>query len=651
MAADESNLIRPPDASRGWNRLVLGVLAVSVVLRVLLVRGGGQMLWSDETRFDVARDAVAAAAAGQWRAGLQLLFAGADHLLFKIIGLLPAALERACGTERDVLPAHFLASLSVLNILLVWRIARAAGAAAREAAFAACFMAAAAVNFYYARHLFPYDMALSFGLLALWTGWTGRDTWWRSLGCGVLSGLAFLTYNGAWLFGAVVLGGHVLLHWTGPGPALRKAVLAALGLAAPIVAAVMAARSVGTDLVASFIGFSRTINQGDFGRGWRLLLEYFWAAEGLNFILISALLITVGLGAVAARRWNRGARWLAGVLFVVAGLVLLSDVWPKFVIYGRTARFVVPLACLAAAYGLERFWLVGGRVAVVAAAVLLLVFGQAVANFWAPLRQVFPRQFYREAVRLREQLRAAGEQRQLAIIYADALVNRGSILSTLPDHEVKLAAPNPVQYRPYLFEGFAEAERRLLESADVRMRLIAVNRARFDHPAELRRPYPGVIRLTLRLPEPPLPPGVPEPLLVTGETGKGDFIYLVYQDRSTIRLGFDHWDGSGLVSDPIAFDPDKPLEITLSMGPLHGPLTPEQRAAWKVDPHRWLYAEVNGRVVWSQPAEFHPANWGSISLLNNYIGGSTAGIKFTGSVLKIESLLVPPFADQPEEGR
>ena len=32
------------------------------------------------------------------------------------------------------------------------------------------------------------------------------------------------------------------------------------------------------------------------------------------------------------------------------GLLLLSDVWPKFVIYGRTARFVVPFVCLAAAF-------------------------------------------------------------------------------------------------------------------------------------------------------------------------------------------------------------------------------------------------------------------------------------------------------------
>lgn len=640
-----------PESPVFWPRLVLGVLVVSAVLRVLLVQRGGQMFWPDESRFDVARDAVARFAAGETAAAWRLLLGGADHLFFKLIGLFPAAMEYRLGTPRDVVPALFFANLSVVNILLVWRIARAAGAGGREAAVAAGCMAAAATNFYYARHLFPYDLAMTFGLLALWAGWTGVGGWGRSLFCGVSGGLAFLSYNGSWLFGAVVLTGHVLAGMPGWRRAGARALAAGGGLALPIAAAVAGARAVGVDLVASFVGFSQTINQGDFGRGWRLLLEYFWAAEGLNAVLAGLAFVAVTLGVCLARRWTRGAAWLAGATAVVAGLVLLSDVWPKFVIYGRTARFVLPFVCLATAYGIERWWSLGGRAATSALVLVALGAGQAVANLWAPLQQVFPRQFYHEAARRQEQLRAQGEARQLAIIYSGALVNRATILSGLPDHEVILAAANPIQYEPYLFEGYSEAERRLLGTADVRMRLIAVNRARFDYPAELRRPYPGVVRLTVRLPEPPHVPGAPEPLLVTGETGRGDFLYLVYQGDASIRIGYDHWGAGGKVSDPVPVDLTRPIEITLSMGSLHGPSASEPTVPWRLDPKRWLYVEVNGRVVWSHAAEFHPAAPGSISLLNNYIGGSTAGIKFTGRVLKVESLLSPPFADQPAEVR
>ncbi len=640
--------LNPPESSDRWSWLVPGLLAVSAVQRLLLVRQGGQMIWSDETRFDAAREAVAQFAAHDYGAAARALLGGADHLFFKVVALLPAALEQWWGTPRDLLPACFLSTLSVLNILLVWRLARTAGAGPREAALAAACMAAAATNFYHARHLFPYDLGMTFGLLAFLAGWTGAG-WRRSLACGLCASLAFLTYNGAWLFGAAALLAHVAAGRPGWRRMAGRAVVAGLGLALPIVTAIALARMVGMDLVASFLQFSRTINQGDFGRGWQTLAGYFWAAEGLNLALALAALALVAAGALVARRWTRGASWLAAALFIVLGLVALSDWWEKSVIHGRTARFAVPLVCLAAAHGVERLWVAGGWVRAFALGGLLLMAGQAVANFRPPLEQVFPRQFYREAVQLRKRLRAAGEQRQLAIIHADTLVGRGSIPSTLPDHEVMLAAANPVQYRPYLFEGHTAADRRLLGRSDVRMRLIAVDQARFDHPAELRHPHPGVVRLTLRLPEPRLPPGVPQPLLVTGETGRGDFLYLVSQADDSIRIGFDHWNAGGKVSDPVLVDPARPVEITLSLGPLHGPLWPEQRAAFGVDPHDWLYVEVNGRVIWSHPAEFHPATPGSITFLNNHIGGSTAGIKFTGAVIKIQSLLVPPFADHPRE--
>lgn len=640
-----------PESSAHWDRLVLGVLAASAALRVMLVQRGGQMLWPDETRFDVARDALARFAEGEAGTAWRLLLGGADHLFFKLVGLLPAAAEHWLGTPRDLGPAYFFAGFSLLNIYLVWRIARAAGAGVREGALAAVCMAAAATNFYYARHLLPYDLAVTFGLLALRFGWCGAGGWGRSLVCGVCGGLAFLVYNGAWLFGAVALTGHVLRALPSWRLAGARALATGTGLVVPIALAVAGARSVGVDLVASFVGFSQTINQGDFGWGWRLLLEYFWAAEGLNAVLVGLMLLAVALGAGLAGRWTRGALWLAGAIAMLTGLVALSDVWSKFVVYGRTARFVLPFACLAVAYGLERLWRLGGRGATLAAVLVVLGAAQAGANFWAPLQLVFPRQFYREAAQRQEQLRAQGESRQLAIIYADALIHQGTILSTLPDHEVLLAAENPLHFRPYLFEGYNKADRRLLESTDVRMRLIAVNQARFDYPAELRRPYPGAIRLTLRMPEPRHAPGVPEPLLVTGETGRGDFLYLVYQGDETLRFGYDHWGAGGKVSDPVPVDLQKPIEITLSMGPLHSPPPSEPAIDGRVDPHRWLYVAVNGRVIWSHPADFHPTAPGSISILNNYIGGSTAGITFTGRVLKVESLLVPPFADQPAEIR
>jgi hypothetical protein len=266
MDRGKPDLNPPPDRPDPWRWLVLAVLAVAAALRAVLVRHGGQMFWSDETRYDVARGVADQLARHDFAGAARALLGGADHLLFKVVGVLPAGLDRLVHGTGYEIPAYFFASFSVLNIFLVWRIARAAGAGAREAAMAALLLAVAATNFYYARHLFPYDLSLTFGLLALWAGWSGGG-WRRSLGCGVLAGLAFLTYAGAWLFGAVVLAGHVL-QASDAKRATARALLAGAGLALPIVAAIGLARLVGVDLVASFLHFSQTINQGDFGRGW-----------------------------------------------------------------------------------------------------------------------------------------------------------------------------------------------------------------------------------------------------------------------------------------------------------------------------------------------------------------------------------------------
>lgn len=636
-----------PRGKDPWFWVLIAGLALSAGLRLRLVAQGGQGFWSDETRYLAAREAVAGLAGGDHAAAARALLGGADHLFFKVIGLIPAGLERLVGAN-NFLPGCFFAGFSVLNILLVALIARRAGAGRREAVVAALLMMAAATQFYYARHFFPYDAALSFGLLALWTGWRAAAGAGRSLTCGVLAGLGFLTYTGSWLFGAMVLIGHVLAGWPDRLAVVRRGAWAAAGLALPIGAAIALAHGLAqADLVASFLRFSRTINQGDFGGGGRLLREYFWSAEGLNAVLGLLALVAVGLGALVARTRHRGVAWTAGAVFLLGVLWYFSDVAHQFVIYGRTARMVVPLVCLAGAFALEQLWRTGGGGGKLATGLMAAVALQAAANYWAPWQQVFPDEFSGRAAQLHRDRRAAGEQRQLVTIYV-MMPRLDTLIKTLPDHEVLLASPNPLQYRPYLFEGWPEKERAALEREDIRMRLIAVNQPRLDHPTDLQRPYPGVVQMTLRMPE-IRHAGTPQPLLVSGETGRGDFLYLIYQADSTLRFGFDHWGGKAGVSEPVPVDFTQPVVITLSTGALHAP-RPRGEASLARSPHQWLYLAVNDLVVWSQPSEFHVVLPSTITFLENYIGGSTAGQKFTGSLLQLQSRRELPFAHQLSEG-
>ena len=89
----------------------------------------------------------------------------ADHFLFKVIGLLPATLDRLVHDDR--IPPLFFSLFSLLDIALLHRLARKLGAGSDEAFLAAFLLALSSSFLYYSRHVLPYDMALAFGLGAI----------------------------------------------------------------------------------------------------------------------------------------------------------------------------------------------------------------------------------------------------------------------------------------------------------------------------------------------------------------------------------------------------------------------------------------------------------------------------------------------------
>lgn len=148
--------------------------------------------------------------------------------------------------------------------------------------------------------------------------------------------------------------------------------------------------------------------------------------------------------------------------------------------------------------------------------------------------------------------------------------------------------------------------------------------------------------------------GVQEPLVVTGRTGKGDFIYVVYSGNNTIRLGYDHWGKGGPVSAPIPVDYQQTQLLEITMGSLLPPL--DDDAAWKnLDPaaRRQLAETVtiklNGKVVLTAPASPYPATGeGEVTVGTNTIGGSTCEPLFSGRFLLSEWIMpAPPAAGTP----
>ena len=541
--------------TRRW--LVL-LLLISFGLRVWLACLGGQGYWADESRYVSSRTAVYDLRHGDWRGAGQELLGHADHTLFRWFGLPPALVESLVGHNLQAFVAAYFGLFSVLAILLIWAVARRAGGSEAEALWAAYLAACANSLFYYSRHFFPYDIALSVTLAGLWLG-MGPWSWRNSLGVGVAASIGFLTYNGYWLLGGCVLILHALLGDGGSRRFLARAAWSAAGLVLPIVILAGLGAALGFNLVSEDYQWG-IIAKGDFPFGHRVVAGYLWYGEGASLV-IWAVALAYALGrAWRDRRWGRLAWHVGAGVLVVGGLLGLSDVIRQFTVQGRRVREVVPFLCLGAAVGIAEFLQSrGAGRRRWTTAIALLVGACAAWNFSVPLRQVFPDGF--------RQLAAAAIARQ-----SDASAYRLTFVRNLWGMDLAgppspfptiLRRPHPMQYRPYQYEGYDTAQRADLNSHDVTMRLIRVP-GRLDGADPRWRGYPGPVRLVVRFPTNAA--GTSEPLAVTGRTGQGDIFYVHYVDSTHLSFGLDHWGIGATNSAPIEIDYSQPHEIILLAG-------------------------------------------------------------------------------------
>jgi hypothetical protein len=445
---------------------LFAVILVSAVARAVLVVSGGQFYWPDEKRYLASREMVTSILHGHPSAALAQLDSG-DHVLFKTIGTIPAGIEAAVG-QNPVIPALFFACFSVVNILLVWRLARRGGAAEHEALTAAALFAAANSAFYYARHLLPYDLAMTIGLLAVDVAQSSQRR--NGLVCGLLGGLTFLTYAGYWTLAVAAVLVHAL-HQPSVRQRMRRAVAAGAAAMVPFLCAASVSAIGGGHLGPNAIAFAQTIVQGDNQEGWRLPFEYLWHAEHLLLLLWVICLAYCVWKWFSATVPSRVTVALAAVAAIYALLVLNSVVLGQFVVYGRLARQLVPFFAITAAYGLDRLRMSSfnwGRT--VFGTIALVVCLQAIVNFSASLRLTFPEQFKRDGMML-----VAGlPEDSYRWVNASHIYPGPARVSLPPYARVLSERPHPLNFLPYQFEGYTPSERRRLQAANLTMRLVLI---------------------------------------------------------------------------------------------------------------------------------------------------------------------------------
>jgi hypothetical protein len=118
-----------------------------------------------------------------------------------------------------------------------------------------------------------------------------------------------------------------------------------------------------------------------------------------------------------------------------------------------------------------------------------------------------------------------------------------------------------------------------------------------------------------------------EPILSTGNRGKGDLLFINYLPGSRVTFGLDHW-GGAVRSLPVPMEPNEPHTITVVSSALSGPTG------------RKPFFEVvcDGRSVLCVPIVTYSSDADHVYLGLNAIGSSMADPMFAGTIFNIQTM-------------
>jgi hypothetical protein len=633
-------IVQTPGHRRTW---FYAILILSVILRLFVAWRGGAYYWTDEKRYNASRETVAALIDADWSGAARFLFSNAEHIGFRFVMLPSAFVERLFYGDdppHAKIAATWLGLFSAGNLALIWRITRQLSFRAAEAEWALTFAAASNALFFFSRHCFPYDAALTFFLFAVYQSVNGRHSS-RAFLVGISCGLGYLIYNGYWSVGAVVCSLEIALNWRSPR-LWRRVALASVGLLLPIAIVFGAAALFGFNLVSDSVRFAGTVNQGDFGEGWRLIGEYLWVTDG--FLPVALVVIIISGTALALRRrtFEPWLRWIAIILLLFGIWIFFSDVIHQFVLYGRTVRAAIPFLAMAAA-GALTFVRDSSRSSIRQLIRITAITGcvGGGAMMVPPLRQIFPLEFRALAAFTTRALRAddpGAEFRVLFDNYQFAPTTGGE----LPPHRDLISRPHPHQYAPYLYEGYTRAQRPLYLKADIAMRLIQLDPTHgLDH-FEFSRisrsidPYPGPLLVRFRLPR---NRSGAEWIVQHGPESARLGVLIQYLDRTRIRIGLSVQGSIADVSDPIAVNDDQAEHtLLLLLSPLFPPgIAPGGLSGAGKEFRGPSRIALDGRSILVRPLNLPPSGIDSLRL-GSATHADAIATPFSGALIRVSQL-------------
>lgn len=166
-----------------------------------------------------------------------------------------------------------------------------------------------------------------------------------------------------------------------------------------------------------------------------------------------------------------------------------------------------------------------------------------------------------------------------------------------------------------------------------------------DREAAIRRDAVGPIELRLRFPSGQS--GRSQPLLVTGQPGRGTLVFAQFLDETTLRIGVDVWNRALFWSEPINFTPGTTYSLVTSMTPFYpesAPAVAQLSTAARLSLRSRLTVTFDGNQVLNERVDAYDSSPDDITFGVSRIGGSNNESVFLGDVIEVRR---QPFPAAP----
>ena len=130
-----------------------------------------------------------------------------------------------------------------------------------------------------------------------------------------------------------------------------------------------------------------------------------------------------------------------------------------------------------------------------------------------------------------------------------------------------------------------------------------------------------------------------EPLIATGEAGKGELLYVIYHPGHKVQFGLDSQGRTPVFSRIVSYNPTDSQNLTVWLGSWASggdDATGVSGGADQPGPRR-LYVEFNGAIVLDAERQFFPGRNSPTALGWNRVRSGAAATAFSGRLLSIEA--------------